>query len=45
MGVQFFSGKFYKCVDDDGERLDTSVSSGFLFLYQISNGHFLDCGK
>lgn len=26
MGVQFFSGKFFKCVDDEGERLDTSVS-------------------
>ncbi|CAH1186251.1 unnamed protein product [Phyllotreta striolata] len=25
MGVQFFSGKFYKCVDDEGERLNTSV--------------------
>ncbi|KAF7278505.1 hypothetical protein GWI33_008210 [Rhynchophorus ferrugineus] len=25
MGVQFFSGKFYKCVDEDGERLDVEV--------------------
>ncbi|XP_043189125.1 sodium channel protein 60E-like isoform X2 [Amphibalanus amphitrite] len=25
MGVQFFSGQFYKCVDDDGERLPVSV--------------------
>ena len=25
MGVQFFGGKFYKCVDDFGERLPTSV--------------------
>ncbi|KAG5893248.1 hypothetical protein JTB14_013408 [Gonioctena quinquepunctata] len=24
MGVQFFSGKFYKCVDDEGERLEIS---------------------
>lgn len=26
MGVQFFSGKFYKCVDQFGERLDVEVS-------------------
>lgn len=26
MGVQFFGGKFYKCVDDDGVLLDVSVS-------------------
>ncbi|XP_057655694.1 sodium channel protein 60E isoform X2 [Diorhabda carinulata] len=25
MGVQFFSGKFYKCVDDEGERIDASI--------------------
>ncbi|KAJ8970053.1 hypothetical protein NQ317_012028 [Molorchus minor] len=25
MGVQFFSGKFFKCVDEEGERLDISV--------------------
>ncbi|CAG9763894.1 unnamed protein product [Ceutorhynchus assimilis] len=25
MGVQFFSGKFYKCVDDNGERLDVDI--------------------
>ncbi|XP_072389146.1 sodium channel protein 60E-like isoform X1 [Diabrotica undecimpunctata] len=25
MGVQFFSGKFYKCVDEEGERLDVSI--------------------
>ncbi|KAJ8963979.1 hypothetical protein NQ314_005238 [Rhamnusium bicolor] len=25
MGVQFFSGKFFKCVDEEGERLDTSI--------------------
>ena len=24
MGVQFFGGKFYKCVDEDGERLPVS---------------------
>ncbi len=24
MGVQFFGGKFYKCVDDTGTRLDVS---------------------
>ena len=22
MGVQFFGGKFYKCLDDEGERLE-----------------------
>lgn len=27
MGVQFFGGKFFKCVDDDGELLPLSVSS------------------
>lgn len=26
MGVQFFGGKFFKCVDEFGEMLDTSVS-------------------
>ena len=25
MGVQFFGGKFYKCVDEEGNRLDTSI--------------------
>ncbi len=25
MGVQFFGGKFFKCVDEEGERLDTTV--------------------
>ncbi len=25
MGVQFFGGKFYKCVDDDGERLPIDI--------------------
>ena len=25
MGVQFFGGKFYKCLDDDGERLEIDV--------------------
>lgn len=32
MGVQFFGGKFYKCVDDDGELLDVSVGSWFCLL-------------
>ncbi|XP_069138424.1 sodium channel protein 1 brain-like isoform X2 [Argopecten irradians] len=27
MGVQFFSGKFFKCVDEDGERLDFTVTA------------------
>lgn len=27
MGVQFFGGKFFKCVDSDGEILPTSVST------------------
>jgi len=26
MGVQFFGGKFFKCVDENGEMLDVSVS-------------------
>ena len=25
MGVQFFGGKFYKCLDEDDMRLDASV--------------------
>ncbi|XP_066157194.1 sodium channel protein 60E isoform X3 [Euwallacea fornicatus] len=25
MGVQFFSGKFYKCVDEEGERLEVEI--------------------
>ena len=25
MGVQFFAGKFYKCLDSDGEILERSV--------------------
>ena len=25
MGVQFFGGKFFKCVDEDGEMLDVSI--------------------
>ena len=27
MGVQFFSGQFYKCLDDEGERLPVAVST------------------
>lgn len=29
MGVQFFGGKFFKCVDEYGELLDISVSKIF----------------
>lgn len=29
MGVQFFGGKFFKCVDEYGELLDISVSRTF----------------
>ena len=25
MGVQFFGGKFFKCVDDEGNRLEIDV--------------------
>jgi len=25
MGVQFFAGKFYKCVDSSGDKFDPSV--------------------
>ena len=25
MGVQFFGGKFYKCLDHDGERFEIDV--------------------
>lgn len=26
LGVQFFGGKFFKCVDNDGQRLDASIT-------------------
>lgn len=30
MGVQFFGGKFFKCVDDDGELLPLEVSMSII---------------
>lgn len=51
MGVQFFSGKFYKCVDQFGERLDVEVSYQILSTQQtyffnnrlsIQNGTVID---
>lgn len=33
MGVQFFGGKFYKCIDENGELLDVSVCFA-LQIYQ-----------
>ncbi|XP_060073623.1 sodium channel protein 1 brain-like [Ylistrum balloti] len=27
MGVQFFSGKFFKCIDEDGARLESTVTA------------------
>lgn len=48
MGVQFFGGKFFKCVDEYGEMLDISVSvTSFRFenkyimnrvIFQLDNG-------
>lgn len=31
MGVQFFGGKFFKCVDEQGVMLNVTVSSVLLF--------------
>ena len=25
MGVQFFGGRFYRCVDEDGERMPVDI--------------------
>ena len=36
MGVQFFAGRFYKCVDFDGDRLPVSVSA-----FQVKESPFL----
>lgn len=33
MGVQFFGGKFFKCVDDEGELLPIDVSAICLKVY------------
>lgn len=41
MGVQFFSGKFYKCVDQNGERLDVEVSFQILHIPPPTQTHFL----
>lgn len=42
MGVQFFGGKFFKCVDEEGEMLDLSVStiSNHHQLAYVGYGHF-----
>ena len=32
LGVQLFGGKFYKCVDENGERLPTNVNVNVLLL-------------
>lgn len=33
MGVQFFGGKFFKCVDNDGELLPVTVSYTYRHAY------------
>lgn len=33
MGVQFFGGKFFKCVNEYGELLDISVSKNLSLLF------------
>ena len=46
MGVQFFGGKFYKCLDDDGERLEINMVDNKWecfeqnFTWQNSKIHF-----
>lgn len=44
MGVQFFGGKFFKCLDEYGELLDISVSTGlssFLLSTEEEKGKVL----
>ncbi|GAB6018918.1 hypothetical protein CHUAL_000570 [Chamberlinius hualienensis] len=51
MGVQFFAGKFYKCVDDEGERLDDSIIANYSecltknFSWVNSNVNFDNVGQ
>lgn len=46
MGVQFFSGKFFKCVNDEGERLDVSVSDIVIFVEcSIILISYIDCRR
>lgn len=40
MGVQFFGGKFFKCVDGDGELLPLEVRSNVVFF---DHKHFISC--
>lgn len=42
MGVQFFGGKFYKCVNDEGERLDPEVGYCGEYFFYVSQSwdHF-----
>jgi hypothetical protein len=40
MGVQFFGGKFFKCIDDDGEILPVSVSFLLYIKYHLSANPF-----
>lgn len=37
MGVQFFGGKFFKCVDDEGVLLDVSVLLTVYFIPSFSH--------
>lgn len=46
MGVQFFGGKFFKCVDDEGELLPlevskTTLSPIFRNDYKVNNVLYL----
>lgn len=53
MGVQFFGGKFFKCVDEEGELLELSVCESSLskdtnrrfISHTIRLIYFLDCQK
>lgn len=41
MGVQFFGGKFFKCLDDDGELLPVTVSKKTMYNKLIDHvNHF-----
>lgn len=42
MGVQFFGGKFFKCVDDYGERVSVTVR---IFNWFIFNFHFFHSNR
>jgi hypothetical protein len=36
MGVQFFGGKFYKCLDEQGAKINITVRAHFFKLLSLS---------